>query len=123
MCARKNTGIMKKTLFWVPRVLGIVFVLFISMFALDAFDAKTPFIKALAGFLIHLIPAYLLIIMLIIAWKKEMIGGILYIAMGIAFLFMSRFEFQASIIFGPLVLIGSLFLVSHFYNKKGSQAR
>ncbi len=95
-----------------------MFILFISLFALDVFDAHTPFIKALAGFFIHLIPAYLLIIILVIAWKKELFGGMLYILMGIVFLFIIRFNLQTLIISAPPFLIGALFLASHFINKQ-----
>ena len=49
-------------LLWIPRVLAIMFILFISVFALDAFSGKVPFIKEFVGFLIHLIPSFILIV-------------------------------------------------------------
>jgi len=67
----------KKFLYWPPRILGILFVLFISIFALDAFGEGIPFAEAIVGFLIHLVPTYIIIIVLLIAWKWGVVSGIL----------------------------------------------
>jgi len=57
----------KKILFWSPRILTILFIGFISLFALDVFDEELGFWQALSGFLIHLIPTYILIVTLVFA--------------------------------------------------------
>ena len=43
-------------LFWLPRILGILFAVFISIFALDAFGEGIPVLEAIIGFVIHLVP-------------------------------------------------------------------
>lgn len=101
-------------LHWTPRVLAILFAIFISLFALDVF-AEGFGLRALMGFLIHLIPTYLIIIALLIAWRWEKIGGVLFIALGLFYIIMvwPRFEFAVyMIIVGPLILIGLLFFIS-----------
>ncbi len=40
----------KKFLYWLPRILGILFAIFISIFALDAFGEGIPFLEAIVGF-------------------------------------------------------------------------
>ena len=60
----------------------IVAILFVSMFALDAFSPGTPLWEQVIGFLIHLIPSYILILILWFAWKNEKWGGLLFIAIG-----------------------------------------
>jgi hypothetical protein len=95
----------KKIFYWLPRVLSILFIVFISVFALDAFNEP----KWLLALLIHLIPTYILIIETIIAWKYEKIGGIVFILSGVIFLITSRF--QATVVSIPAIVIGVLFLL------------
>ena len=64
----------KFKLFWIPRILAILFIIFISLFALD-----TPFGL---GFLIHIIPTFIFISCLVIAWFRPKIGGILFAVAG-----------------------------------------
>ena len=68
-----------KLIHWLPRIICILAILFISMFALDAFNPEKTIWQQIGDFLIHLIPSFVLIIILIIAWKREFIGGIIFI--------------------------------------------
>ncbi|MBN2862438.1 MAG: hypothetical protein JXN62_04695 [Bacteroidales bacterium] len=70
-----------KILYWFPRSLAILAILFMMMFSLDAFGGEQSFGRQLSGFLIHNIPAFILIIALVIAWKYEIIGGTIFIIM------------------------------------------
>ena len=79
------------------------------MFALDEFDNGITF-HAILGVLIHLIPSYFLIAALIIAWKWETIGGILYLLLPIGFLWLIKFNFKFLIF--DLLVIGILLLIS-----------
>lgn len=108
----------KQLLYWSPRVTGILFALFISLFALDVFSEGEPVFKAVMGFLIHLIPTYLIIIALIIAWKWERSGGIIFIGLGFAYIVMAwgRENIYAFLfISGPLIIVGILFLLNWFF--------
>ena len=108
-----------KTLFWLPRVLGILFSAFISLFALDAFSGGIPFLEALLGFLIHLIPTYITIAILLIAWKWELAGGILYLLLsGLYLIFMRIPHWTVFLLVGmPPILIGLLFISTHLILK------
>jgi len=103
-----------KILFWLPRILGIAFALFISIFALDVFGEGYPWYEAILAFLIHLVPTYIAIIILLIAWKWPVIGSIGYFAAGIFYIFvMNEIDWVAvAIISGPLFLTGLLFIIS-----------
>jgi hypothetical protein len=117
-----------KLFHWLPRIICILAILFVSLFALDAFDPKLTIWQQLGGFLIHLVPSYILIILLVIAWKWELIGGILFmlIAIGLSpFLYIHNYHMNHSLwmtlsvllmITFPFFLVGVLFLIS--YNKK-----
>jgi hypothetical protein len=115
---------------WIPRILCILAILFISMFALDSFDPKLTLWQQIGGFLIHLIPTYILIALLITAWKWELIGGIIFILLGIGFsplVYTMNYHMNHSVsmslgiilmITFPFIVIGALFILSHFLKKK-----
>lgn len=119
--------------FWIPRVLCIMAILFVSMFALDAFAPGLTFMEQVRDFLIHLIPTYILIVALLIAWKWEKLGGIILMAIG---LWLSPFVFQMNwhrtdsiwvamvvvlMINIPFIAVGALFIISHYLKKKTRQ--
>jgi hypothetical protein len=71
--------------YWFPRIFCILAILFISMFALDSFSPELTIWQQLGAFFIHLIPSFILLVFLFIAWKWEFIGGIIFILIGFAF--------------------------------------
>ncbi|MDP2089086.1 MAG: hypothetical protein Q8J84_06750 [Flavobacteriaceae bacterium] len=124
---------MKKTLkivHWLPKVIGILAILFVGLFALDSFDSNLTIWQQVGGFLIHLIPSFILTAILIIAWKREYIGGIIFTIIGlgmIPFVFIKNYNINNSIwmslgvtllVTFPFVVVGVLFMVSHFRKKR-----
>lgn len=111
---------MKKILYWLPRILSIIFILFIGLFALDAFDGKESLSEIIIGLLMHLIPNFILIAFLIIAWKKEKAGGIIFIILSIVFTIYFH-TYKNILIFStisfPVFLIGILFLINGLKRK------
>jgi hypothetical protein len=105
-------------------------LVFISLFALDAFSNKLTIEEQLGDFLIHLIPSFILLAILIIAWKREYIGGILFTIIGLVltpFIFTLNYNRNHSLStsFGivlaitfPIIIVGILFIISHFVKKK-----
>jgi len=65
----------KSVLFWVPRVLMILAVLFMGIFSLDAFEGDHTLGQKLLGFLMHIIPVLVIAAILVLAWKQELWGG------------------------------------------------
>ena len=109
---------MKQFLFWTPRILGIVFAAFISIFALDVFDQGYTFWETVVALLMNLIPTLAILIALAIAWRWEWVGGILFIALGIFYIISKWGMFPWSVyvlIAGPAFLVAALFLVDWFY--------
>jgi hypothetical protein len=103
----------ERWLFWAPRVLGVLFAGFVSIFALDVFGQGYGFWGTIAALFMHLIPTMIVLVALAIAWRWEALGGILFIALGAWYLTSwPRFHWSAYLaISGPLVLIGGLFLI------------
>jgi hypothetical protein len=113
----------KTWLYWVPRVLAILFALFISLFALDAFAVEKPFLEQLGGFLIHLIPTALVVAAAVIAWKRGVIGGVLFILIGAAYVFQTLYDgWVLALTFGGLpILTGILFILEGLAAKRAPQ--
>ena len=115
-----NTGI-KHFLFWAPRVLCILFAMFLSLFALDVFKEGHGLGETILALLIHLVPVYIVAIVLAIAWRWELIGAILFIVLALLYpvLNWGRFHWSAYWgISGPLVLLGVLFMLNWKYRKQ-----
>jgi hypothetical protein len=121
-----------KLFYWLPRILCVLAILFISIFAFDAFDGDRSFWQKLAAFAIHLIPSYILTLFLLIAWKWERIGGIIFIVIGLAFSpFIATHNYAMNhslwltttivlTINMPFVIVGILFLLSHHLKQKNT---
>jgi hypothetical protein len=78
----------KKYLYWTPRILSIVFILFLSLFSFDVFENGLGFWGTVLALLIHLIPSFILVILLIISWKHELVGGMTFIFAGLLYIIM-----------------------------------
>jgi hypothetical protein len=105
----------RKIIYWLPRILGIGFILFISLFALDIFSEYSGWDVVLPLFM-HLLPSFVLFGVIIVAWKHERLGGFIFLTIGFFMLILSRFE--SVIISIPAIILGTLFLISWFQNKK-----
>jgi glucose-6-phosphate-specific signal transduction histidine kinase len=101
-------------LYWTPRILGILFAGFISLFALDVFGAGYSSAEALVALAIHLIPTALVLIAVALGWRREWLGALLFAALGVAYFVLSGGQQQWSaylLIAGPLFLLAALFAI------------
>jgi hypothetical protein len=110
--------VIKRVLFWAPRVLCVLFGLFLSLFALDVFGEGAGFWEALLGLLIHLVPVYVVAILLAVAWRWEWVGAVAFTGLALFYLFQvwGREHWSAYVVIsGPLMLLGVLFLLNWIY--------
>ena len=110
-----------KILYWFTRILAIIAILFMMMFSLDAFGGDEPFFRQILGFLMHNIPAFALIIVLVIAWRHEIVGGVIFILLFFALgLYFRSFSGNSGsfIIIVPFLIIGILFILHHVLSAK-----
>ena len=85
------------------------------MFALDVFDAGYDTWHLLLALLIHLIPTWIVLAVLLVSWRWPWFGGVVCIGLGAFYVYWSwgKFDWTApTFIAGPLVLTGVLFLIS-----------
>ena len=107
----------KRLLFWTPRILCLLFAGFISLFALDVFGEARGFWPTLVALAIHLIPTWMVLAILAVAWRWEWVGGVLFNSLGAFYVLTTwgRVHWSAYVaIGGPLFLMGALFLANWF---------
>ena len=118
-----NTPV-SKFLFWIPRVLTIPFALFLSLFALDAFGGEDSIWMQIVGFIIQLLPTALVVVALVVAWRWEWVGAVLFAALGVWYITMTHGKFDwvtYAVISGSLFLISFLFILSRAYGRQPSE--
>ena len=114
-------SVWRRLLFWVPRILTILFAVFVSFFALDVFNEHLPFWHLVLALFLHLIPTFALLITLALAWRWEWIGSVAYVALGVFYVysFAGRFPLLTYVVIaGPLFLIGGLFATNWIMRKE-----
>lgn len=93
-----------------PRALGIGFALFLSVFALDVFETPAGFVDTAVALLIHLIPTFVLLLTVAVAWRREWIGALVFGALGVAYVvFVRGFPVATYVVIaGPPLAIAAL---------------
>jgi hypothetical protein len=124
-----------KVIQWTPRILCILAILFVSLFALDSFSSDRTFIQNVLALLMHLLPSIVLLAVLILAWKWERAGGIVLTILGVVWLVavfhlnytVRQFSLiqsliNVSLLCLPFILSGILFIMSYYRKKKENTA-
>jgi len=98
-----------------PRILAILYIAFISLFAFDVFEEGYGLLGTMLALFMHLIPSFILIACLVLAWKRPKIGGIVFMALGVVFTLFFR-TYQRLDVFLivslPLLVVGALFIIA-----------
>ncbi|MCB0107813.1 MAG: hypothetical protein KDE53_17955 [Caldilineaceae bacterium] len=108
----------KQWLIWSPRLLGILFALFLSIFALDVFGAGYTVWETVLALLIHLIPTFALLIALALAWRWQWVGAVIFLGFATWYLVETWGQAQLFVLLmicGPPLLVGLLYLFDWFY--------
>jgi hypothetical protein len=101
-----------KIIHWAPRIAAILIIFFISLFSLDVFEMGGTPLELLGAFLMHSIPSIVMIVLLIFAWRRPVVGFIAFLLAGLFFL---RFVILGAdlghflLFSGPLLLVSALF--------------
>ena len=114
-------AVSKRLLYWVPRILTILFAVFVSVFAMDVFSEHLPFWRLMLALLMHLIPTFVVLIALALAWRWEWIGAVAYFALGAFYIwsFAGRFPLLTYVVIaGPMFVIGGLFAMNWMLRKE-----
>jgi hypothetical protein len=105
---------------WIARVMTIAFAGFISIFALDVFSEGHGFWETAFALFIHLIPTLLIILVLILSWRREWIGGFAFLILGIFYVATKWGKIDWSgfaMISIPLFLLAGLYFIGWYQSK------
>lgn len=117
-------------LFWTPRILSIAFICFLTLFSLDVFEPGLSAGEIALGLLLHNIPSLVLIVLLIVSWKRDLVGAIGYLCIALLYMGVLAYSVLTSnlpwylmlswnfTIAGPALVIGILFLLRWRKQKK-----
>ena len=105
----------RRLVYWAPRVICVALAAFFAIFALDVFSEPLDFWQKAVALVMHLIPTAMVLVALIVVWRREWIGAILFPLFAILHLWSKwgQLDWSAyAIIDGPLLLLGILFWVN-----------
>jgi len=109
----------KRLVFWTPRILCIVYAVFVSLFALDVFGEGNGLGQTVLALLMHLIPTAVIVVVLAVSWRREWLAAVVFIAAGVLYLFSNLEHVDwVLVISGPLWLIGIFFLVNWLFRRE-----
>lgn len=104
----------RKWLYWLPRVAVLLFAAFVSLFALDVFDAGYSGRELLVALFMHLIPTLVMLGAIAVAWRREWVGALFLIGWALFYVMRAR-DFGAgvyAIMAGLPFVLGLLFLLN-----------
>ncbi|HMX39173.1 MAG TPA: hypothetical protein PK971_06200 [Saprospiraceae bacterium] len=105
-------------LFWFPRVLALVFAGFLGIFALDSGEPGISLWHLVGHVLVHLVPAFAVLLALALAWRRPLIGGLVFLVLGLMFTIHFA-TWKSDSLFWlfsmPLFIAGVAFLFSNYY--------
>jgi len=114
-----------KSIHWAPRIAAILIIFFVSLFSLDVFEMEASPLELLGAFIMHSIPSIIMILMLVFAWRRPVVGFIVFLIAGLFFLRFVIFgaDLAHFLLFsGPLLLISTLFYIDWRWLKPPSAA-
>jgi len=104
---------MTKIIHWAPRIAAVVIIFFVGLFSLDVFEMQGSPLQLISAFIMHSIPSIVMIVILLFAWNRPVVGFITFLLVGLFFL---RFLFGGInnlpnflVFSGPMLLISAMF--------------
>ena len=76
---------MTTAVLWIPRLLAIALAIFLAMFATDVFLEGNDYWQTSEDFVKHLIPAFSVVLILIIGWKRDGLAALGFLVLAVAY--------------------------------------
>lgn len=101
----------RKFVYWTPRILSLVFVGFLSIFAFDVFGNYRG-LSLVIAFFMHLLPSIVLLLFILAAWKYELVGAVSFVTFGLLYALQVPDHFSwITVISAPSVVVGILYFL------------
>ena len=118
---RNNDDMRSRLLLWIPRVLGILVCVFLSMFSLDAFGNGKTVIQATSDFAVHVAPVLILFAVVGVSWRWPWVGGVVFTVLAVGYAYVTRAHPSwILVIAGPLLAVGILFIWSWRHGRRAT---
>ncbi|HEX5808768.1 MAG TPA: hypothetical protein VFY25_08900 [Anaerolineales bacterium] len=102
-----------KVIHWAPRLAALLIIFFVGLFSLDVFGTGAPPLEVLAAFLMHNLPSLVMLVLLVFAWKRPVVGFVAFLIAAAAFtaLFVRDIYALPNLLLFvlPILLVASLF--------------
>jgi hypothetical protein len=103
----------KHVLFWAPRGICLLFIAFVSMFALDVFGEGRGLWGTIVALTMQLLPSLVMAAALAIAWRWEWVGAVVFTGAALFFAEIVRGTWGVKAIFAiPCLITAALFLAN-----------
>jgi hypothetical protein len=110
---------LSKVIHWAPRIAAILIIFFVTLFSLDVFGQGT-LLEQLGAFVMHSLPSIFMIVLLVFAWRRPVVGFVAFLIAGVIFLRFVIFGFNLGhflLFSGPLLLVSALFYADWRWQK------
>ena len=100
---------------WAPRILLVLFALFLTVFSLDVFEHGKDAAELAVGLFLHNLPSLLLLATVAAAWRREWLGAVVCATMSLLYVAWAWGRFPLItyfIIAGPLFVCAVLYLAA-----------
>jgi len=101
---------------WAPRIFGLGLSLFLGTISLDAMGSGPDVMETAVALAMGFVPAAIILVTVIVAWKHELIGAIVFTGLAIFYAVTSIGHLSwILLIGGPLVIAAILYFVGWRY--------
>ena len=104
----------QKIIYWTPRILALLFVIFLSVFSLDVFNEYSGW-AAVPALFMHLLIPIALLVALAVAWRYDIVGVAAFLAFTAYYFYTAGFDRHWTVyalIVVPALLISFMFWLS-----------
>lgn len=108
---------------WIPRLLGTLVAAFLALFALDSVAATRSVGESIAAVVIHLTPACIVLVAVILAWRRPLVGAFLFAGLAAGYAAIARRPDWIAVISGPLLIVATSFAWSGWCARRDSVLR
>jgi hypothetical protein len=98
----------------IARTLSVVMILFFTLFSLDAFGGDVSIWFQIGGFLIHMLPTFVIILATLLSWRNPKLGGFAFLllsALSVVFFRSYRNIYTFVLVSGLPMTIGAILLL------------
>lgn len=111
------------SLWWIPRIAGILFALFLTVFSFDVFGQGEPVWKTAMAFIIHNIPTIVLLIVMYFSWRRSWLGAMAFFVLGVVFFLLMPNKAKSIFIVLPLLITAVLFFLNWVFRSSIRKAK